>query len=151
MRRTVFALAVSLAMVVVLAALIPRVYLVNDDVGFTEYLRKSQHTPWISPILVSALSFGYRVASGVPWYGLYQYFTIVRTGAVLIHTCLELADPRPGDGQIVTRLGALAIVASHAILAVTLTWTTVSISALGTAVVAFVVHAQRCEATGQRI
>ncbi|HTR49099.1 MAG TPA: hypothetical protein VMJ10_00250 [Kofleriaceae bacterium] len=70
---------------------------------------------------------------------------IAATGAVLTHTCIELIDPRPGFGRVATWLGTILIVASHVIVTVGLTWTTVSISALGTAVVAFVAHLQRCE------
>src|SRR3954463_12673083 len=128
LRRVALALAVSTAMVVLLAALFPRIYLANDDIGFTEYLRKNMFVPWISPILVRALGFAYEQAPRVPWYGLYQYVVIIATGAVLIHTCAELIDQRPGIGRIATLLGALVISASHAILAIGVTWTTVSIS-----------------------
>jgi hypothetical protein len=151
MRRVLVALGISLAMVVVLAALIPRVYLANDDVGFTDYLRRHEHAPWMSPVFVWLLSSAYRVTSSVPWYGLYQYLAVALTGAVLIHTCLELMDPREGEGRSVTRLGGLVLGASHAILCVGLTWTTVSISACGAGVVGFVAHAHLCQASGQRI
>jgi hypothetical protein len=145
-RRVVIAIGLSLAMCVVIAALFPRVYLANDDIGFTEYLRKNTFTPWISPILSRGFGFAYQEAPGVPWYGLYQYALIVATGAVLIHTCTELIDQRPGAGQIATWVGAVVIGASHAILVIGITWTTVSISALGTAAAAFVAHAQICQA-----
>jgi hypothetical protein len=146
LRRVATALGVSAAMVLVIAALVPRSYLANDDIGFIEYLRKNMATPWISPILVRVFGFAYKEAPGVPWYGLYQYGVIVATGAVLIHTCIELVDHRPGPGRVATLLGAMVIGASNAILAVGITWTTVSISALGTAVAAFVAHAKICQA-----
>jgi len=144
--RAATALAVSAAMVLVIAAVFPRTYLANDDIGFTEYLRKNMFAPWISPILVRAFGFAYQEAPGVPWFGLYQYAVIVATGAVLIHTCTELVDQRPGLGRVATLLGAMVLGASHAILAIGITWTTVSISALGTAAAAFVAHAQLCQA-----
>jgi hypothetical protein len=147
--RAILALAISLAMVVLLAALFPRIYLANDDVGLTGYLRENTYTPWISPILVRALSAAYRLAPGVPWYGLYQYALIVAIGAVLIHTCTELVDPRPGPARSITVFGRLVLGAGHAIIAVGITWTSVSISAPGTALAAFVAHAQICEATGK--
>src|SRR6185295_18403821 len=101
--------------------------------------------------LSQAFRSAYLHAPGVPWFGLYQYALIIATGAVLIHTCSELIDRRPGVGQIITRLGALVIGASLAVLAVGITWTTVSISALGTATAAFVAHALICQADGRRI
>ncbi len=149
--RAATALAVSAAMVLVIAALFPRTYLANDDIGFTEYLRKDMFAPWISPILVRAFGFAYQEARGVPWFGLYQYAVIVATGAVLIHTCTELVDQRPGLGRVATLLGAMVLGASHAILAIGITWTTVSISALGTAAAAFVAHAQLCQAAGTAV
>src|SRR4029079_10335977 len=97
--RALLALAASLAMVVVLAALFPRIYIANDDVGLTGYLRANTYAPWLSPILARALSAAYQQAPGVPWYGLYQYALIVATGAVLFHTCMELVDLRPGPGR----------------------------------------------------
>lgn len=149
--RVAIAIGLSAAMVVVIAWLWPRIYLANDDIGFTEYLRKDMFTPWISPILARALGGVYQQAPGVPWYGLYQYAIIIATGAVLIHTCLELVDPRPGLGRVATLLGAMVLGASHAILAIGITWTTVSIAALGTAVAAFVAHVQRCQAAGRPV
>ena len=149
--RAAMSLAVSAAMVVLLALLFPRIYLANDDIGFTEYLRKDMYAPWISPILVRALGWAYQEAPRVPWYGLYQYAVITVTGAVLIHTCTELVDPRPGLGRVATLLGALVLGASQAILVIGITWTTVSISAVGTGVAAFAAHALRCQASGTRV
>ncbi len=134
-------------MVVLIAALLPRAYLVNDDPGFALYLRLGTFTPWMSPVLNQGLVQLYQVSPDVPWYGLYLYALIIASGAVLIHSCIELVDRRPGFGQIATRIGAIMIVASHIILAIGVTWTTVSISALGTALVAFVAHLQSCQAT----
>ncbi len=151
LRRVAMSLIISAGMVLLIAALLPRSYLANDDVGFTEYLRKNTFTPWISPYLSLLFRGAYQQAPGVPWFGLFQYALIVTTGAVLIHTCTELIERRPGVGQIVTSLGALVIGASHAILVIGITWTTVSISALGTASAAFVAHALLCEATGRRM
>lgn len=148
-RRVAIAIAISTAMVLVIAGIFPRIYLANDDIGFTEYLRKDMFTPWISPILARGFGFAYLQAPDVPWYGLFQYALILATGAALIHTCTELIDQRPGLGRIATLLGALVIGASHAILVAGLTWTTVSISAVGTSVVAFIAHAQICQATGK--
>jgi hypothetical protein len=148
-QRALVALAISLAMVVGLAALFPRIYLANDDVGLTGYLRHGTFTPWLSPILVRVLSGAYRLAPDVPWYGLYQYALIVATGAVLIHTCAELVEERPGPDKSITLFGGLALGAGHAIIVVGITWTSVSISALGTALAAFVAHAQICEGTGK--
>lgn len=144
--RLAAAVGVSALMLVLIAGLLPREYLANDDIGFTEYLRQDTWTPWISPLLVRAFCWAYQVASGVPWFGLYQYLLIFVTGVVLVHTCLELVDTRPGFGHAVTVAGAMVFVASHAILVVGITWTTVSISALGTSLAAFVAHVQRCEA-----
>jgi len=148
LRPAIVALGISAVMVVVIAAVFPRTYLANDDIGFTEYLRKNMFAPWISPILVRGFGFAYQQAPRVPWFGLYQYAVIIATGAVLIHTCVELVDQRPGLGRVATLLGAMVLGASHAILAIGITWTTVSISALGTAAAAFVAHAQRCQASG---
>ncbi len=150
-RRAALAIGLSTVMVLVIAALLPRVFLANDDIGFTEYLRKNTFTPWISPILSQGFGFAYQQAPGVPWYGLYQYIVIIATGAVLIHTCTELVDRRPGIGRTVTWVGAAVIAASHTILVSGITWTTVSISALGTAVAAFVAHALVCQAEGTRM
>jgi hypothetical protein len=147
--RALIALAISLAMVVLIATLFPRVYLVNDDVGFTEYLRKNTFTPWISPPLVRVLAFAYQQVPGMPWYGLYQYAVIVFIGAVLIHTVTELIDQRPGVNRSITLFGAVVLGASHAIIIRGITWTTVSISALGTGLGAFIAHALVCHATGK--
>jgi hypothetical protein len=143
-RRVGIALAGSTAIVVLVAALLPRAYLVNDDPGFVLYLRLGVHTPWISPVLNWALVSLYRLSPDVPWYGLYLYAVIIATGAVLMHTCMELIDRRPGFGRVATWLGAIMLCVSHVILAIGVTWTTVSISALGTAMVAFVTHLQTC-------
>jgi hypothetical protein len=148
-RRVALALGTATAMVAAIAALVPRGYFANDDIGLTEYLRKDLFTPWISPILVRAFGFAYQVAPGVPWYGLYLYALIIVAGAVLIHSCIELMDPRPGLGRIATRLGAVMLGASPAILTIGITWTTVSIYALGTAVAAVIAHAQTCQAAGR--
>lgn len=149
-RRVAIALGGSLALVVLVAALLPRGYLVNDDPGFVLYLRLGAYTPWMSPVLNRALVAAYQLAPDIPWYGLYLYALIVATGAVLFHSCMELVDVRPGLGAVATRLGAVMLVASHLILAVGITWTTVSIAALGTATVAFVAHLQTCHARGTR-
>jgi hypothetical protein len=149
LRRVAFAVGASAAMVLTIAALVPRSLLANDDIALTEFLRKDVFTPWISPILARALGFAYGAAPEVPWYGLYLYALILATGAVLIHTCIELVDRRPGFGRLATWIGASLVGASHAILVVGITWTTVSISAIGTAVAAFVAHAQTCEAAGR--
>ncbi len=150
LRRVVIALAVSTAMVVLIAALLPRAYLVNDDPGFVLYLRLGMFTPWMSSVLNWVLVALYRLRD-LPWYGLFLYALIVATGAVLIHSCLELIDQRPGFGRVATLLGAMVLAASHAILAIGVTWTTVSISAMGTALVAFVAHLETCRATGARV
>lgn len=138
-------------MVVLIAALVPRIYLANDDIGFTEYLRKNTFTPWISPILGRAFGLAYQSAPDVPWYGLYQYLIIIATGSVLIHTCIELIDTRPGTGHTATVMGAIVIGASHAILAVGITWTTVSISAIGTGGAAFLAHLLQAQATRTKV
>jgi hypothetical protein len=150
-RRIVIAAGLSLAMLVVLAAGFPRIFLANDDIGMTEYLRKGAFTPWLSPVLAAGFRAGYQYAPSVPWWGLYQYALIWLTGAVLLHSLLELIDPRPGLGQVATRLGGLVLGASHAILVIGITWTSVSISALGTGAAAFVAHALHCQATGRPI
>ncbi len=150
LRRVAIALCGSTALVVLIATLLPRAYLVNDDPGFVLYLRLGAYTPWMSPLLNRVLVSAYQLAPDLPWYGLYLYGLIIATGAVLIHTCMELIDSRHGLGSIATRIGAVMIVASHIILAVGVTWTTVSISALGTAMVAFVAHLQTCQSTGTR-
>jgi hypothetical protein len=147
--RALIAFAISLAMVVVLATLFPRVYLVNDDVGFTEYLRKNTFTPWISPPLVRVLAFAYQHVPGMPWYGLYQYAVIVVIGAVIIHTVTELIDQRPGVSRTITLFGAVVLGASHAVIIRRITWTAVSISALGTGLGAFIAHALTCHAAGK--
>lgn len=150
-RRVALAIGISAVMVVVIAGILPREYLANDDVGFTEYLRQNTFTPWISPVLVRAFCWAYQVAPDVPWFGLYQYFLIFVTGAVLAHTCLELVDPRPGIGRSLLLIGTVIFIASHAILIVGITWTTVSISAIGTASIAFIAHVQKCDADKQPI
>lgn len=150
LRRIAIALGGSTAIVVLVALLIPRAYLVNDDPGFALYLRLGDFTPWMSPVLNQALVSSYQMAPDVPWYGLYLYALIIASGAVLIHTCIELIDHRPGLGRVATWLGASMQIASHIILAIGVTWTTVSISALGTATVAFVAHLQSCQATGTK-
>jgi hypothetical protein len=148
LRRVAIALGISTAMVVMIAVLLPRAYLVNDDPGFVLYLRHGLYPPWISSVLCWALVAFYRVAPNVAWYGLYLYVLITVTGAVLIHTCIELLDHRPGFGRVAIWLGAIMCCASHIVLAIGVTWTTVSISALGTAMVAFVAHLLTCHATG---
>src|ERR1051325_10300151 len=100
LHRAVLALGASTAIVVMVAALLPRAFLVNDDSGLVLYLRSGVFTPWISPLLVRALSAAYRHNAEVPWYGLYQYALVALSGAVVIHTCMELVDPRPGLGQV---------------------------------------------------
>ena len=149
--RVVAAIGISAVMVVAIAWLLPREYLANDDIGFTEYLRQNTFTPWISPPLVRAFCFAYQVASGIPWFGLYQYVVVFATGVALIHTCLELVDLRTPLARAVTSVGAVVMIASHAIVVVGLTWTTVSISALGIALACFVAHVLNCQAIGARI
>ena len=149
LRRVAIALGASAAMVVLIAALLPRAYLVNDDPGFVLYLRLGMFTPWMSSVLNWVLVALYRLGD-LPWYGLFLYALIVATGAVLIHSCLELVDQRPGVGRVATLLGAMVLAASHAILAIGVTWTTVSISAMGTSLVAFVAYLETCRATGSR-
>jgi hypothetical protein len=149
LRRAAIALGVSTAIVVVIAGLLPRSFLVNDDPGLIQYLRSGLFTPWISPVLVRVLSAAYLHRPEVPWYGLYQYALAGASGAVVIHTCMELVDPRPGPGRVATLLGAGALGASGAIIAVGLTWTVVSIMSLGTSMAALVAHLQICQATGR--
>lgn len=144
-RRVLLALGIATAIVVLVVTLVPRSYIANDDIGFTEYLRTNLGAPWISSILARGFGFAYAHASGVPWWGLYQYALVVVIGAVLIHTCLELIDQRPGLSRKVTWIGAVVLGASHAILVIGLTWTTVSISALGTSMVALAAHARLCQ------
>jgi hypothetical protein len=148
LRRVAIALGISTTMVVLAAALLPRAFLVNDDPGFVLYLRLGLHTPWMSSVLNWVLVALYRFSPDVPWYGLYLYLLIAAIGAVLIHTCIELIDHRPGYGRVATWLGTIMLAASHIVLAIGVTWTTVSIAALGTALVAFVAHLQTCQATG---
>ena len=148
-RRVALAIGVSAVMVVVIAGLLPREYLANDDIGFTEYLRANTFTPWMSPPLVRAFCAAYQNAPGVPWFGLYQYTLIFATGAILIHTCLELVDTRVGLGRTLTLIGAIVFAVSQSILVVGITWTTVSISGIGTAVAAAVAHVHLCEANKQ--
>jgi hypothetical protein len=150
LRRVALALGVSTAMVVLIATLLPRAFLVNDDPGFALYLRLGVYTPEMSSLFNWALVWLYHVAPGLPWYGLYLYAVIIATGAVLVHTCLDLVDRRPGVGHVATWIGAIVLVASHIILALGVTWTTVSISALGTALVALVAHFESCQISGQR-
>ena len=150
LRRVVLALGVSTAIVVVIAWLLPRNYLMNDDPWLTQYLRKGLFTPWISPILVRALIAAYRLSPGLPWYGLYQYSLVAVSGAVVIHTCMELVDPRPGPGRVATLLGASALIASEVIIAAGLTWTVVSIIALGVSMAALVAHLHVCQATDRK-
>lgn len=147
--RVAMAIGLATAMVLVIALLIPRGYIANDDIGLVEYLRANTLTPWISPILSRTLGLAYAQAPSLPWWGLYLYGLIVVTGAVLFHTCAELIERRPGLERKATWLGAVVIGASHAILVVGITWTTVSIAALGTALAAFVAHAQLCQAAGR--
>lgn len=149
LRRAGLALGISTVMVVAIAALLPRGYFANDDIGLTEYLRKHVFTPWMSPILVQALGTAYDAARNVPWYGLYLYVLIIVTGAVLIHTCVDLIDQRPGRGRMATLLGAMVLCASHTILAIGITWTAVSIAALGVATTSFIAHMQICQAAGK--
>src|SRR5262245_17323261 len=139
-----------MAIVVAVAALLPRSFLTTDDAGLCEYLRKGVFTSWTSQIFAWAQIGLYRLAPDVPWFGLYLYALIVVTGTVIIHTCIELLDARPGYGQVATRLGVLVLGASHAALGVGVTWTTVSIAASCAAATAFVAHLQLCEATGRR-
>jgi len=62
LRRAALALGVSTAIVVLIAWLLPRNYLVNDDPWLTQYLRKGLFTPWISPILVLVLIAAYHAS-----------------------------------------------------------------------------------------
>jgi len=107
-------------------------------------------TPWISPVLVHVLIAAYRHSPDVPWYGLYQYALVAASGAVVIHACMELVDSRPGPGRVATLLGAYALGASEIIIAVGLTWTVVSIVALGSSMAALVAHLHICQVTGRR-
>ncbi|HEU4733229.1 MAG TPA: hypothetical protein VFT22_35295 [Kofleriaceae bacterium] len=150
LRRVALALGISTAMVVMIAWLLPRAYIVNDDPWLTQYLRRGAFTPWISPILVRALIAAYHHSPDVPWYGLYQYALIAVSGAVVIHTCLELVDPRPGPGRVATLLGASALGASEVLIATGVTWTVVSILSLGTSMAALVAHLHVCQATGRK-
>lgn len=150
LRRAALALGVSTAIVVMIAGLLPRGFLVNDDPGLIHYLRNGVFTPWISPILVRVLIAAYRHSPEVPWYGLYQYALVAVSGAVVIHTCMELIDPRPGPGRVATLLGASALGASEVLIVIGLTWTVVSIIALGTSMAALVAHLHVCQATGRK-
>src|SRR5262249_46968618 len=95
-------------------------------------------------------SAAYRLSPGLPWYGLYQYAVVAASGAVVIHTCMELVDPRPGPGRVATLLGACALIASEVIVAAGLTWTVVSIIALGVSMAALVAPLHICQATNRR-
>lgn len=150
LRRAALALGVSTVVVVMIAWLLPRAFLVNDDSGLILYLRSEVFTPWISPVLGRVLSAAYHHDPEVPWYGLYQYALVAVSGAVVIHTCWELVDPRPGPGRIATLLGASALVASEVVIAVGLTWTVVSIIAIGTGAAALVAHLHVCQTTGRK-
>jgi hypothetical protein len=150
LRRAALALGISTTMVVMIAWLVPRSFLVNDDPGLIHYLRNGVFTPWISPILVRVLIAAYHHSPEVPWYGLYQYALTAVSGAVVIHTCMELVDPRPGPGRVATLLGASALGASEAVIAIGLTWTVVSIIALGTSMAALVAHLHVCQTTGRK-
>src|SRR5215813_11985380 len=109
LRRAAIALGLSTAMVVLIAAFLPRMYLANDDAGFTLYLRVGVFAPWSSSVLSWAL---------VALYGLYLYAVIVATGAVLFHSCFELIDRRPGFARVATWIGASMLAASQIILAI---------------------------------
>ena len=148
-RRIALAIGLATALVGVIAALIPRGYIANDDIGLIDYLRADALTPWISPILSRGLGFAYQQAPDLPWWGLYQYGLLVASGAVLFHTCGELIERRPGLARKATWLGAVVIVCSHAIVVIGITWTTVSIASLGAALGAFVAHALLCQVSGQ--
>ena len=150
LRRAALALGVSTAMVVMIAVLVPRGFLINDDPGLILYMRNGVFTPWISPLLVRVLIAAYHHSPEVPWYGLYQYALVAISGAVVIHTCMELVDPRPGPGRVATLLGASALGASAVLIAIGLTWTVVSIFALGTSMAALVAHLHVCQATGRK-
>jgi hypothetical protein len=150
LRRAALALGISTAMVVMIAWLVPRSFLINDDAGLTHYLRNGVFTPWISPILVRVMVAAYHHSPEVPWYGLYQYTLVAVSGAVVICTCMELVDPRPGPGRVATLLGASALGASESLIAIGLTWTVVSIFALGTSMAALVAHLHVCQATGRK-
>ncbi|HZJ62626.1 MAG TPA: hypothetical protein VFD36_03830 [Kofleriaceae bacterium] len=150
LRRAALALGISTAMVVAIAGLFPRGFLVNDDAGLVHYMRNGVFTPWVSPILVQIMIAVYRHCPEVPWYGLYEYALVAISGAVVIHTCLELVDPRPGLGRVATLLGAGALGAGEILIAVGLTWTTVSIFALGTSMAALVAHLHVCQSTGRK-
>jgi len=149
-RRVALPLSISTAMVVMIAAFLPRAFLINDDPGLILYLRSGVFTPWISPPLVRVLIAAYRHNPEVPWYGLYQYALVTLSGAVVIHTCMDLVDPRPGLGRIATLLGASALGASEIVIAVGLTWTVVSIISLGASMAALVAHLHICQATGHK-
>ncbi|HEX2691377.1 MAG TPA: hypothetical protein VHN14_32410 [Kofleriaceae bacterium] len=150
LRRAALALGVSTAIVVMVAWLLPRAFLVNDDPWLTQYLRKGLFTPWISPILVRVLSAAYHDSPEVPWYGLYQYAVVAVSGAIVIHTCMELVDPRPGPGRVATLIGACAVIASEVVIAAGLTWTVVSIFSLGASAAALVAHLHVCQVTGRK-
>ena len=150
LRRIALALGASTAIVVLVAALLPRGFLINDDPWLTLFLRRGVFTPWISPVLVRVLIAAYHHSPAVPWYGLYQYTLVALSGAVILHTCLELIDPRPGLGRITTLLGASALVASEVLIASGLTWTVVSILSLGASFAALVAHLHLCQTTGRR-
>jgi hypothetical protein len=149
-RRVAIALGVSAAIVILVAAMVPRAFIVNDDPGLVVTIRLGAYTPWMSPVLNRLLVWLYESSPEVPWYGLYCYAVIIATGAVLIHTCLELIDGRGGVGRTATWLGAGMLAASHIILAVGITWTTVALGALGTSLVAFVAHLLTCQARQER-
>jgi hypothetical protein len=149
-RRIAIALGVSATMVVLIAALVPRAFLVNDDPGLILHLREGTLTPWMSPVLSRAFASAYQATPDVPWYGLFQYALLVASGAVLLHTCIELVDRRPGFGNVATLIVAIMLGASHIIVIVGITWTTVAMDALGIALVAFVAHLQSCQLSGTR-
>lgn len=150
LRRVALALGISTAIVVMIAWLLPRSFLVNDDPGLVYYLRNGVFTPWISPVLVRVMIAAYQYNAEIPWYGLYEYALVAISGAIVIHTCLEIVDPRPGPGRIATLLGASALVASEVLMAIALTWTVVSIVALGTSMAALVAHLHVCQTTGRK-
>lgn len=149
--RRIFASVIATTGVVLIATLLPRGYFTNDDIEITEFLRENTLTPFVSPILSQALGFAYTKISGdLPWYGLTLYGLLISTGAMLIHVVTETGS-RDRMAQIALVGGAVVLTLHHAIVVVSLTFTTVAISAIGTALASFISHVSACQRTGRSV
>ena len=142
------ALSACLVVGVVLAGMFlwPRRFIANDDPGLVELLRAGYPAPFLSLPLSRLLNALYRVAPGLPWYGLWLYALPGAALACAISAVAAASDAAGGLSRWAR--GALIALAALATLQLIteITFTVSAIAAAGAALAALVAEVARADA-----